>query len=275
MGIPGYLLLHSRLFFPGNWKFIFSLLLSLLKASTNVVFTNNHSIPQSLYIFLYAHTSQMPEILHQVGPPLPPVACFSLSQVKVCSCIVPTHERWSLMMEVFVAHQQMIQHQSHFPPGPLLFARCLRFGFLEVKSDQGFRYMWFTEGVLLRKKPQKLWGSKGSRRGKGKKLSREVASSLGMTHGGLWDIKCPTRLSSELRQQDWSIVHLYRPVIDYGMPLENGVPFWMTDFWSSTGCFLEKRSSCEQLAAKAHSIWAKMFQNTLVYSGTSGWLLWI
>lgn len=41
---------------------------------------------------------------------------------------------------------------SHlFFPGPLLFANCPSFGFPEVKSDRGFKYMQFTERMPLRK----------------------------------------------------------------------------------------------------------------------------
>lgn len=109
--------------------------------------------------FLYLYTSQMPEILHKVVPSLPAVASTSLSQVKVLQL------RYAHTLGTVSTPQSSNDGNphcspanestsgSHFIPGPLLFTSCLRFGFLDIKSDQGFRYWWFTEGLLLRKKP--------------------------------------------------------------------------------------------------------------------------
>lgn len=106
------------------------------------------------------HTSQMPERIHEAAYPLPPVASSSSSQVKVFAIALCPHRGWLVLhrvltMVICIAQQPANDStlDSPFSSGPLLFASCLRFGFLEVKSDQGFMYMWFTEGLLLRKKP--------------------------------------------------------------------------------------------------------------------------
>ena len=166
------------------------------KASIKVACNSKRSIQQSLYIF---SPTPMP-LKHQrycIRWLIP--SSYSpfqfISHNSLCNCTVPTHQRRALMAAISDAHQPVIQHWTLIlPRDHSCLSDALGLVSLEIGSDQGLiqghAFYWGTA------KPR---GSKGSRRGKGRKMSGQVASRLGITHGGLCGIKCPRKLSSELR----------------------------------------------------------------------------
>lgn len=197
MGIPGCLLLHSRLFLPGSWKFIFlSVTFSVQKHQSRLLATANAQFNSP---YISSPPTPMP-LKHQrycIRWLIP--SSYSpfqfISHNSLCNCTVPTYQRRALMAAISDAHQPVIQHWTLiFPRDHSCLSDALGLVSLEIGSDQGLiqghAFYWGTG------KPRE---SKGSRRGKGRKMSGQVASRLGITHGGLCGIKCPRELSSESR----------------------------------------------------------------------------
>lgn len=151
MGIPGCLLLHSRLFLPGNWKFIFlSVTFSLQKHQSRLLATANTQFNSP---YISSPPTPMP-LKHQrycIRWLIP----FSyspfqfISHNSLCNYSMPTHQRQALMVAISDAHQPVIQHQTLiFPWDHSCLSDALDLVSLEIGSDQGFRDMHFTEGLL-------------------------------------------------------------------------------------------------------------------------------
>lgn len=68
---------------------------------------------------------------------------------SLCNCAMPTHQRQALMVAISDAHQPVIQHRTLiFPRDHSCLSDTLGLVSLEISSDQGCRYMYFTEGLL-------------------------------------------------------------------------------------------------------------------------------